>query len=394
MRSTILLLTVLITGLSPDAFCQEKKSTAGTQDWDAAYEELLRKHRGVREKIKNGDANKEDIVVWLKQQAGTSDKKTGEKKARTDKKKSSQSTGELADLRKKLAEFVLAGKLTKPQAMELWETMAGTDKSEDEKVDWNAAYEALLRKDAGLRAKVDSGGATKEDVIAWMKSQQKNSGKEKKTGTGKGKSRKGARPGSVNFYAIVIGRLRSKDIELGEMELDVDYVISDRTQLNQELIAKRVKLVGIAGQFLDSLLQIKRGETLKVRTGDFNPETKQLGFGYKFQVLERTLPFKPENFGVPPEAFRGFSGELTGKVVESAGYEVLLEVSELKPSGQNKATDAGSIKGKRIRITGFYQDHAEAFGDLNTGDKIRVSAQHRNPQSDALDVTDILQKVK
>lgn len=392
MRSTILLLTVLLVGSSPNAFCQKKSATGSTQDWDAAYEELLKKDSGVREKIKNGDATKEDVIAWLKENSKTSGKKAGTKKARTGKEKNSQPNGELAALRKKLAEFVRAGKLTKPQAMELWQTMAGTGKTEEKTVDWNAAYEALLKKDAGLRAKIDSGAATKEDVIAWMKSQQKAGGQSKKKGKGKGKL--GARPGSFNFYAIVIGRLRSKDIELGEMELDIDYVISDRTQLNSELVGKRIKLVGIAGQFLDSLLQIKRGETLKVRTGDFNPETKQLGFGYKFQVLERTPPFKPENFGVPPKEFRGFSGELIGKVVEAAGYEVLLEVNEIKPSGQNKATDAASIKGKRIRIAGFYRDHAEAFGDLNTGDKIRVSTQHRNPRSDSVDVTDVLEKVK
>ena len=393
MRSTILLLTMLVFGSSSAAFSQEKKSaTAGTQDWEAAYEELLKKDGGVREKIKNGDATKEDIIAWLKEKSKTSGRQTGAKKARTGKEKKSQPNGELAALRKKLGEFVKAGKLTKPQAMELWRTMAGTDKSEGKQIDWDAAYEALLKKDPAVRAKIDSGDATKEQVIAWMKSQQNAGGKGKKKGNGKGKQ--GARPGSVNFYAIVIGRLRSKDIEIGEMELDIDYVIGGRTQLNSQLIGKRIKLVGIAGQFLDSLLQIKRGETLKVRTGDFNPKTKQLGFGYKFQVLERTPPFKPENFGVPPKDFRGFSGELIGKVVESAGYEVLLEVSEIKPSAQNKATDASSIRGKRIRIAGFYRDHADAFGGLNIGDKIRVSTQHRNPQSDSVDVTDVLEKIR
>ena len=116
MRSTILLLTVLLVGSSPNAFCQKKSATGSTQDWDAAYEELLKKDSGVREKIKNGDATKEDVIAWLKENSKTSGKKAGAKKARTGKEKSS---GELAALRKKLAEFVRAGKLTKPQPMEL-----------------------------------------------------------------------------------------------------------------------------------------------------------------------------------------------------------------------------------------------------------------------------------
>jgi len=244
-----------------------------------------------------------------------------------------------------------------------------------------------------VKAKVDSGQATKENVIAWMKSQSKSSD-QGKSGQKKVGGKAGARPGSVKFYSIVIGRLRSKDIELGEMEIDIDYVISEQTQLNEELVGKRVKLVGVAGQFLDALLQIKRGETIKVRTGDYNSENQQLGFGYKFQVLERTPPFKPEDFGVPPKEFRGFSGELTGKIVEAAGYVVLLEVSEIKPSAENKATDASSIKGKRIRIAGFYNDHADAFADLHEGDQIRVGTRHRDPASDAIDVTDLLEKVE
>jgi outer membrane protein assembly factor BamB len=265
--------------------------------------------------------------------------------------------------------------------------------SQAKDIDWNAVFQALLKKDPDVKAKVDSGQATKEDVIAWLKSQRKD-GVKGKPDRKKGGNKTGMRPGSINFYAIVIGRLRSKDIELGELEIDVDYVIGDKTQLNNELVGSRVKLVGVAGQFLDALLQIKRGETIKVRTGDYNPEKKQLGFGYKFQVLERTPPFNPSDFGVPPDEFRGFSGELTGKIVEAAGYEVLLEVTEINPADDNQAADANSIQGKRIRIAGFYIEHADAFADLHEDDRVRVSTRHRNLQSDSLDVTDVLEKVE
>lgn len=297
---------------------------------------------------------------------------------------------------------------------------------------WDAAYEQLLKKNSEVREKVESGEATKEDVIAWMKSAAEKEGKPKpadlkslaaslnkavrtgkmtesearaayekvaasqggkKSGKGKGRGKPGARPGSVNFYAIVIGKLKSKDIEIGEMEIDVDYVISDNSGVKDSIVGKRVKLVGVAGAFLDSLLQIKRGETIKVRTGDYNPEKHELGFGYKFQVLERTSPFKPEDFGVPPEEFRGFRGELVGKVIEAVGYEVLLEVRDVKPAESNKAADAASIKGKRIRIAGFYNGHADAFADLHKGDTIRVSTTHGNPKHDALNVTDVLEMV-
>jgi hypothetical protein len=211
---------------------------------------------------------------------------------------------------------------------------------------------------------------------------------------GKMGSKTGVRPGSFNFYAIVIGRLRSKDIELGEIELDIDYVISDRAKVNQELIGNRIKLVGISGAFLDNLLQIKRGETIKIRTGDYDPDKKVLGFGYKFQVLERTPPFKPEDFGVPPADFRGFDGQLTGKIIEAAGYVVVMEPTEIKPSSDNKAGQPESIKGKRIRVAGFYNQHSDLFADLHEGDTIRLSVSHRNPASDSLQVTAQLEKLE
>jgi len=260
--------------------------------------------------------------------------------------------------------------------------------AKDESADWEEAYAQLLKKDSGVRKKVENGGATKEQVIAWMK--LKGGSKAK----GMKKTKPGARPGSVNFYAIVIGELKSKDIELGELTLNVDYVIGDDASVKKQIVGKQIKLVGVAGKFLDNLLLIKRGETIKVRTGDFNSEKNELGFGFKFQVLERTAPFKPEDFGVPPDAFRGFRGELVGKVVEAIGYEVLLEVAEVKAADGSRAKDASTIQGKRIRISGFYDEHRDTFADLHEGDMIRVGVVHSNVSQDALEVTDILQKIE
>lgn len=354
-------------------------SEKSDRDWEAAYAELLKKDPGVRDKIEGGQATKADVIGWLKRQASSG----------ADRR---EAHPELAALRKKLAEFAKAGKLTTAKAADLWRTMAGTDNKgrspQGAMQDWDAVFERLLTSDPTLKQKIDQGQTTKAEVIAWLKSRQASAGQRKKRG------KPGARPGSVNFYAIVIGRLQSKDIELGEMEILVDYVISDHAKRNAELIGKRVRLVGVAGSFLDSLLQIKRGHTLKVRTGDYNPKTQQLGFGYKFQVLERTAPFDPADFGVPPEEFRGFHGELTGKIVEVSGYELLLEVQGVKPSAADAAKQAESILGKRIRIGGFYGSHRDAYEDLHQGDTIKVSTRHRNRSSDSLEVTDVLQKLR
>ena len=387
---TINLFLILLLALScGTTFAQDKSKI----DWDAAYERLLEADPSVRKKIENGQATKEDVINWLKNQKGETTKQAG-------KKQSAANAGKAKDLtafKTRLAELVKSGKISEADAAKLSATMEsggavqGEAKKED-LVDWDAEYEKLM-SDPAIRQKVESSGTTKEDVIKYLRSQAASKdGKDKKRGGNKGKS--GVRPGSFQFYSIVIGRLHSKDIELGELEIDIDYVISSRHKLNADLIGTRVKLVGVSGKYLDSLLPIKRGETIKVRTGDYNPETNVLGFGFKFHVLERTDPFKPGDFGVPPEEFRGFRGELTGKIAEAAGYEVLLEVKESHPADGNQAKDAASIVGKRIRIAGFFNQHSDAFSDLSEGDEIRVSVTHRDTQSDALDVTDKLEKAR
>ncbi|MDA9856499.1 hypothetical protein N9D23_00135 [Rubripirellula sp.] len=358
-----------------------KKTTKKSEvDWEQAYQQLLEKDPGVREKIENGQATKEDVIVWMKNQRNSG----------KEKEVAGPSDEELARLKEKLDAMVKAGTLSKEQAAKLLATMQGSSKNQQDQPKDMTAY------GEELKAAVQSGKMTKEQAIkAWNQATAgtKNGKAAARPAKGKMGSKTGVRPGSFNFYAVVIGRLRSKDIELGEIELDVDYVISERAKVNQELIGNRIKLVGISGAFLDNLLQIKRGETIKIRTGDYNPDKKVLGFGYKFQVLERTPPFKPEDFGVPPQDFRGFDGQLTGKIVESAGYEVVLEPTEIKPSSENKAGKPESIKGKRIRIAGFYNQHSDLYADLHEGDTIRLSVSHRNPASDSLQVTGQLEKL-
>ena len=218
-------------------------------------------------------------------------------------------------------------------------------------------------------------------------------GKKKRTGKG----RKTA-DGRAGFYAIVIGRLKAKDVELGVFTLEVDHVTSmyENRWVKDEIVGKTVQVTGVSGQFLDSLLLIKRGETLKFRSGSYSAGSNSLAFGPKFHVLERTAPFDPAAFGVPPEKFRGFSGVLSGEIVElDQGYELLLRVDKIvKLSGDSEATDADSIKGKLVRLNGFYAQHRDLFNDLGVGDTIRVGTRHANRTHDELGVTDVLAKIE
>ena len=57
----------------------------------------------------------------------------------------------------------------------------------------------------------------------------------------------------------------------------------------------------------------------------------------------------------------------------------------------NKAADPKSIKGKRVRVSGFYNDHADKFNGLLPNDIIRVGMLHRNTAFDMFEVTDVLE---
>ena len=270
--------------------------------------------------------------------------------------------------------------------------VAASDKKppKKESVDWEKAYQRLLKTNPAVKQKVDNGDATKEQVIAWLKKNRQ--GKKGKKGRGRV-----VKNGTANFYAIVIGRLISKDIELGVFTLDVDHVTSmyGNRWVKDAIVGKKIKVTSVSGRFRDALLLIKRGQTLKFRSGSYQTKSKSLTFGSKFHVLERAKPFNPAAYGVPPKRFRGFQGVLQGKIAEIGGYEVVLRVQRVvKLSPGNSAADANSIKGKLVRLVGFYGRHQKLYKDLHAGDLIRASASHGDPTFDEFRVTQVLEKVK
>ena len=65
----------------------------------------------------------------------------------------------------------------------------------------------------------------------------------------------------------------------------------------------------------------------------------------------------------------------------------------MKPTSDSKAAKPECIKGRRVRIVGFYNEHGELFGKLHDGDTIRVSVRHADPRHDEFQVTDVLKKI-
>ena len=76
MKSIILFATLCMITSPVMLRAQEKSSSAGDKktagtsdaDFEKAYQQLLEKAPGVREKIEKGQVTKEDVIAWMKKQ--------------------------------------------------------------------------------------------------------------------------------------------------------------------------------------------------------------------------------------------------------------------------------------------------------------------------------------
>lgn len=248
----------------------------------------------------------------------------------------------------------------------------------------------LKKLGAELKAAVKAGKMTEKEAFSKYIKAMEAMGMKKGMKKGKGMS--------DSFYSIVIGRLKSKDIELGEFTMEVDHVTGiygDRS-LKDTIIGKTVKVVGVSGPWLDKLLLIKRGETLKVRSGTLHGEV--ISLSPKATVLERGVPFDPKVYPIPPKDFRGFRGILTGTITSKSaqGYELTMKVDQVNETFKDsKATKPMIIKGRLLDLRGFYNEQfRKKFDDLRLGDRIRVGAVHSDPTIDPLNVTRTLEKAE
>ena len=208
---------------------------------------------------------------------------------------------DLEALGKRLKAAVAAGTMTEGEAIaEYKKASAGqpgaANKTADRSDrDWDKAYEQLLKNSPGLRQKVASGGATREQVIAWMK--QREGGDKGKGGKGKGGKGAGAKEkggeksaGGANFYAIVIGRLKTKDIELGEFTMEVDHVTSmyGSRWVKDEIVGQEVAVTGVsipeAKQSLDGPELVERIQVNQFTNGLFVIEIIGLDFSHHQHV--------------------------------------------------------------------------------------------------------------
>lgn len=335
-------------------------------------------------------SEKEALAKW----------RVAEQAAKSESKVGPTSAAKLLELAAELHAMVQSGKMTDEvalqklrSAMAAYEKMAAKQRAGSAPID----LKALGRK---LKDAVDSGEMTAAEAkAAYARAVRRSGGKERGKGRGKGKKMgkgKSMMAGDT-FYAIFIGRLKSKDIELGEFQLDVDHITSiygDRSR-KAPLLGKTVTVKGVSGPWLDKLLLIKKGETLKLRSMTLEGTT--LTLSSKATVLEKTLPFSKDTYPIPPEAFRGFRGMVTGKVQTKSeqGYELILRVDSVGETfAGSRAKDPKSVVGRLMEVRGFYDGKFRTkFDDLKLGDTIQLGVVHSDRTVDSFDVSQKLETV-
>jgi hypothetical protein len=155
-------------------------------------------------------------------------------------------------------------------------------------------------------------------------------------------------------------------------------------------VGKNVEVNGVFGKWLDVLLLVREGETLEFEARHDRGE--QLTF--PGELLRKVAPYKPEDYPVLPEDFRGFQGSLAAKVLkkDAATFEMIVEVERiLESSGKSQAKDPKSIEGKKAMLAGFWQ-RKDDYHALEVGDRIETGIQHIGLRSDHLTIAETLRK--
>jgi len=198
------------------------------------------------------------------------------------------------------------------------------------------------------------------------------------------------------FSGMLIGTLVDKDVEEGELTVDVQHVArvwrNNKAKNPRSVVGRRVVLNNITGKWLDTVLILKKGETLEFEA------QHQRGDALRFpgEWLKKVEPFKAENYPSPPNEFRGFQGLVIGTIEQkrTESRELVVKVKDIgRPFKGNRAKKPESAVGKRIVVAGFWGRMQKPFDPLKKGDTIRFGLQHRVTQSDHFSVIEGVAKV-
>lgn len=201
--------------------------------------------------------------------------------------------------------------------------------------------------------------------------------------------------GIRGFNGMIVGKLATKDVERGTFVVQVEAVPrvwrNNGAKNPKSVVGKTIQVSGVTGRFLDVLVVMRPGETVEF-------ECKHDGDRLVFpgELLRKVAPYKPEDYPVLPEEFRGFRGEVIADVIQKdpETFELIIKVTKVsKTWKENDAKNPESIEGKSMMLAGFW-NRREAYHNLKVGDRINVGMQHIGRQSDHLTVAEAVRKVE
>ncbi|MCG8648518.1 MAG: hypothetical protein MI861_01720, partial [Pirellulales bacterium] len=199
--------------------------------------------------------------------------------------------------------------------------------------------------------------------------------------------------GIQRFNGMLLGRLASKDVEKGTFVVQVDAISrvwrNSRAEDPKSLVGKTVQVSGVFGKFLDVLVVMRKGETL-----EFECQHNGDGLTFPGELLRKVAPYRPEDYPVLPEEFRGFQGALAAKVMKKdpETFELIVKVDRVLDTWKaNTAKQPRSIEGKSMMLAGFWQ-RKEMYHRLKVGDQIEVGTRHIERRSDHLTVAEFVRK--
>lgn len=201
--------------------------------------------------------------------------------------------------------------------------------------------------------------------------------------------------GVQGFKGMLVGRLVKKDVERGTFTVTVDAVPrvwrNNKSANPKALIGKNVDAEEVPSRLLDALVVTRIGETLQF--GALSDDGNSVRVG---EVLRKVAPVKKGDYPELPDAFRGFSGILKGKVVKKNEHlwELTVKITDVvKTFPKDKSRDAQSIIDKQVMLSGFW-NRKDAYHSFSVGDKIQVGVEHPERLGDQLSVIEGVRKLE
>lgn len=185
------------------------------------------------------------------------------------------------------------------------------------------------------------------------------------------------------FNGMLVGRLAAKDIEKGTFVVLVQAVPrvwrNSKSENPKSIVGKTAKIHGVSGKFLDVLVVTRKGETVEFECQHDGDKLKFPG-----ELLRRVAPYDPGDYPELPEAFRGFKGAVSAKIVKKdpETFEMIVKVEAiLDVWDDSKAKKPKEIVGKSLLLAGFW-NRKEQYHKMKVGSRIEVGMDHIAIRSD------------